>query len=216
MRRTMNFDQQKRIFDPALSRPVTIIGAGSVGGTLAVTLAKEGCTKLEVWDADEVASHNVPMSVFRRKHILMLKVEALAEIVLEEADVQITAVPRMYAGEPLKTAAACCVDTMEARQIIWRVVRDNPLVGVFIDTRINAEYIEVFAIRTCDKDDIAYYENFIWYSSEDATRSICGEHGAKHISGTAANVACAALTMFWKDNRFKRHLRMLCGYFQEV
>lgn len=216
MNRKMNFDQQIKIFNPALARPVTIIGAGSVGGRLAVMLAKVGCTDLNVWDADEVASHNPPMSVFQRKHTLMLKVEALAEIVAEEAEVEITAISKMYAGEILKTAVACCVDTMEARQLIWRAVKKNPLVGLLVDTRITAEYIEVFAIRTCDEDDIAYYENFIQYSSQEAARPMCGEHGAIFISSTAASAACAALTMFWRGSRFKRHLRMLCGYFEEV
>ncbi|MDO8492955.1 MAG: ThiF family adenylyltransferase [bacterium] len=212
----MNFDAQNKIVDPDLFRPVTIIGAGSVGSRLTIMLAREGCADLTVLDGDEVASHNVPMSEFRQKHILRLKVEALSEIVEEASGVQIRVIPKMYNGEPLKTAVVACVDTMEARQLIWKAVKDNPLVGIFVDTRINAEYIEVFAIRTCDKDDVDYYENFIRYSSVEATRSMCGNHGAIHISSTAANVACAALTMFFKQSKFKRHLRMLCGYFQEV
>lgn len=216
MKRKMNFDQQERVVDPALFRTVTILGVGSVGSQLAVTLAKEGCQDIVVWDRKEVSSHNPPMSEYRQRDLMRMKVEALSEIVAEATGVQITAIPRNYNGEPLKTAVACCVDDMDTRKLIWKAVRRNPLVGIFVDTRTNAEYVEVLAIRTGNDEDIAYYEHFIRYSSKDAAESMCGSHGAKHISGTAANAACAALTMFFKQSRFKRHLRMLCGHFQEV
>lgn len=211
----MNFDQQVNVFNPALARPVTIIGVGSVGSALAMVLAKEGCSDITVWDGDEVASHNVPMSEYWPEDIMRLKVEALADKILKAAGLNIIAIPKMYNGEPLKTAVAACVDTMEGRKLIWSQTKQNPFVELFVDTRIAAEYIEVFAIRPCNPEDIEYYEHFL-YPSKDAALLSCGSHGAKHVSGTAANAACAALTGWWKSDIFKRHLKMLCGHFQEI
>lgn len=215
--RQMNFDQQKNVFDPAMAKSVTLIGAGSVGSQLAVKLARLGCADLTVWDGDEVASHNIPMSEYRQGVDLMrLKVEALADIVKTATGISLTAIPKMYDGSPLKTSAVCAsVDDMEARKNIWELVKQNPFVEIFVDTRVAAEYIEVFALRPCDPGDIAYYEHFL-YPSAKALLNTCGWHGAIHVSGTAANAACAALTEWWQARIPKRHYRQLCGYFQEV
>lgn len=211
----LNFDQQFRIFDPKCARPVTVIGVGSVGSQLVVTLAKEGCTEITVWDADEVDSHNVPMSEYRVGDVMKPKVKVLAEIVEAAAGIKIDPREEMYGGEPLKNSVVSCVDTMEARKLIWAQVKKNPFVDIFVDTRTAEQFIQVFAIRPCDPEDVEFYEHFL-YPSEDAHRAACGLHGAKHISGMAANAACAALTECWQQNTFKRHLDMLCGHVQEV
>ena len=211
----LNFDQQRRIFPPTLAQPVTVIGAGSVGSQLAINLARLGCTQLTVWDGDSVASHNIPMSAYRLGDISRPKVRALAELVRDATGVQLSVVERMYAGEPLKGAVVSCVDTMDARADIWRAVRDNPFVPLLVDTRLGGENIMVFAIQPCAPEDIAYYEHFS-YTTKDAVLMRCGFHGAIHVSGTAANAACAALTEWWMSGKTKRHLQMLCGHFEEL
>lgn len=216
MRRKLNFDQQERIFLPEAAGPVTVIGAGSVGSQLVDTLAREGCTDITVWDDDFVASHNIPMSVYRQtKDLARPKVEALAEIVHEATGVDLQAHRARYAGQQLKGCVAACVDTMDARKDVWGQVRNNPFVPLLVDTRIAEEFITVFAIRPCVPGDVAFYEHFM-YASKDAVRPMCGRHGAKHVSGTAANAACAALTEWWEHGTTKQFLQMLCGHFTQI
>lgn len=214
--RDLNFDQQERIFLPETAQPVTVIGVGSVGSQLVDTLARIGCSDITAWDDDFVSSHNIPMSVYRqRKDIARPKVEALAEIVDESSCVRLKTVRSRYAGAPLKGCVAACVDTMEARADIWKTVRRNPLVPLLVDTRIAEEFIMVFAIRPCEPDDIAFYETFM-YASKDAVRPMCGQHGAKYVSGTAANAASAAFTEWWTHGTTRRFLQMLCGHFTQI
>jgi len=73
----------------------------------------------------------------------------------------------------------------------------------------------VFAVRPCDPADIAFYEKY-WHPSTQMLLPLCGKHNAIHISGTAANAACAALTEWLKRGTTQRHLEMLCGHFQIV
>lgn len=211
----MNFDQQVHIFDPKLARPITVIGAGQVGSQLVMALAKAGISDIRVWDDDHVASHNVPASEYRPRDLLRPKIEALTEIVCEATGITIETTRRRWNGEKLHTAVAVCVDEMDERIKIWGAAKRNPMVGILLDTRVDEEYIEVFAIDPCKPDDIAYYETFL-YPSKDASQPTCGRHGAKHVGGTAAYAACGALTQYWKSCSYKRHLRMLCGYFEEV
>jgi hypothetical protein len=209
----MNFSQQSDIFDPTVAAPVTIIGAGSVGSQIAINLARIGCTCVTVWDGDSVASHNIPMSAYRQRDLARPKVVALAEIVSEAMGVAVTVHQRMYAGEPLRGSVVACVDTMEARALIWKQVKNNALVDLFVDTRIAAEFISVFAIRTCHPKDVEYYEHYL-YPSRRALLPQCGLHGIVYVSGTAANAACASLTEWWSSGKTNTHLKMLCGHFQ--
>lgn len=211
----LNFDHQRNIFDPRDAQWFTLIGAGSVGSQVMDNMAHMGCAG-EVWDGDYVASHNVPMSAYWRSHILRPKVYALAEMIETTTGVKIKTHYEMYTGSPLKANVIACVHDMEARQMIWKQVKKNSLVSLLIDTRIAEEYIEVFAIQTCEPEDIEYYEYFLRYSSTDAFQSTCGNHGIKYVSGTAANIACAALIRWWKGGIPKRHLMILCSNFREV
>lgn len=211
MNSELNFSQQDNIFDARFARPVTIIGVGSVGSQVAVKLARLGCDDITVWDEDNVASHNIPMSVYRlTRDIMRPKTAALAEIIEEATGVRITGHQRMYTGEPLRGTVVSCVDSMEARMLIWDRVRDNPLVELFVDTRLAAEFISVFAIRPCHPEDVDYYGHYL-YPSDQANTPQCGQHGTIYVSSDAANRACAALTGWWQSETIQRHLKRLCG-----
>lgn len=211
----LNHDHQVNIFNPNDARAVNVIGVGQVGSQVVDTLAHIGCSNITVWDDDEVSSHNIPMSVYWPEYLMRPKVEALKEIIVRTTGVEIKTHYQKYAGEPLRNSVIACVDTMEARMLVWNSVKRNPFVDVFIDTRLAEEYVEVFAIRPCDPEDVAFYEHFL-YPSNEAMLVTCGRHGAKYIGGTAANAAVAALTQNWKQSKPKKHLRLLCGDFQEV
>jgi len=212
---SLNFSQQDSVFDPACARPVTLIGAGSVGSQVAVMLAKIGVAELRVYDGDNVESHNIPMSAFGVRDLGLYKVQALERLLLEQSDLQIDAVPRMFGSEPLKGSVVACVDTMEARQAIWDQAKMNPNVDVLVDTRLAGEFVSVFSLDPCDPEDIAYYEHFLYPSSE-ALMPTCGLHGIIYVSAQAAIAVCANLTAKWSGGRMRRHFRLLVGDLEQL
>jgi len=212
---SLNFSQQSGVFDRAAARPVTVIGAGSVGSQVVVQLAKIGVTGITVYDGDYVESHNIPMSAYRVGDLGRLKVAALEAIVLEQSDLRIAAVPRMFQRERLAGSVVACVDSMEARRLIWDQVKMNPNVDILVDTRTAAELISVFAVNPCDPEDIAYYEHFL-YPSSQASRLMCGLHGIIYASAVAASAVCANLTNKWSQGRMRRHFQMLVGELESV
>jgi hypothetical protein len=214
--REMNFDQQDRIFRPELACPVIVMGAGAVGSQLVLALSRLGFDRITVWDADNIESHNIPMSAYRVGDLARPKVDALAELVREAMGYEIAANRQMYVGQTeLKGLVVASVDTMEARWAIWSKCKNNPLVPLFVDTRVAEEFISVFAVQPCLPEDIAYYEYF-WHPSKDTLVQMCGRHNAVHVSGIAALTACAALTEWLKSGTTQRHLKMLCGHLQVV
>lgn len=208
----LNFSQQDELFDPRSARPVTVIGAGSVGSQVVTMLAKIGVTDITAYDGDSLESHNIPMSPYRLEDLGRFKVEALAEIVAAQSGVILDARPRMYEGEPLQPGAIiCCADKMEVRSLVWaRAKKLAPNVDLLVDTRTAAELVSVFAIDPGVPEDIACYETFL-YPSSQAHRLTCGSHGIIYVSAMAASVACSLLTAKWSRRQYRRHLQFLAG-----
>jgi glycine/D-amino acid oxidase-like deaminating enzyme len=203
---TLNFSHSTKIFDPRLAKPVTLLGAGSVGSHVAMFLAKKGVSRLTVYDHDSIESHNVPASEYWQRDIGRYKVEALREMLREAACVEIDARRAPFTGgEPLERVVVACVDTMKARKAIWERLRSKRAqCDLYIDTRISKELVEVYAVHPDDPEDAAFYEHFIGYTDEEANLDMCGAHGIKYVAATAARAAVANLTSFWMRGTKKR------------
>lgn len=213
----LNHSQQQKLFDPACARPVTVIGVGAVGSCLAWMLAKKGVTEFTLYDGDNVESHNEPMSMYDPAHLGQFKVEALADILGRSSGVVPAVRPTMYGSQPLRGAVAMCVDSMEARQAIWKQVRAAaPAVDLLVDTRVASELVSVFAINPSDHEDVAFYEPLLAYSREQAVRPLCGLHGVIDVSLIAAVRACTSLTRWWSEGTKKRHHMELVGSMAQV
>ena len=202
----LNHAQQHKLLDPKAAKPVTLIGAGAVGSHVAVALAKMGVPELVVWDDDDVSEHNIAMSAYRMKDFMRPKVEALREIVLETSGLRIGIRKEKYAGqERLSGAVVACVDSMDARQGIWKAVRMDPDVSILIDTRTAGQLLWVFSVCPCDPDDAAYYDHHVSYGTKEAAPHMCGTHGWMPMSLMAAAHATANLTSWWMSGRKDLH-----------
>jgi hypothetical protein len=197
----LNFSQQEKLFDPKLSRPVTLIGAGSVGSLVANMLVRIGVHDLTVFDDDSVDSHNVGPSLYGKGDIGYYKVDRLRAIIERDTGVRIKTVLKRYEGESLRGSVICCVDTMEARQMIWGAIKKKLFVDILIDTRTSEHFFQVFAVRPCNHRDIAHYEPFLAYSSDEASPAMCGLHSIITVASRTAAVAVGALSDFWTSDR---------------
>lgn len=213
---SLNFSHQDKIFDPLVARPLTVIGAGSIGSYVVLAAAKMGVSNITVYDPDYVESHNIPMSAYRPCDLGVQKVQALKELVWEHAGIEIVTIPKMYDGQRLKNTIVACVDTMESRMLIFANIKKNPLVDLLIDTRISQEFLSIFAIEPNDPKDVEFYKPFVGYISDDATEIMCGTHGIAPISMKAASVVCANLINFWQNGKKERHYQELCVSLQRV
>lgn len=211
-----NFSHQDRLFDPDKRRPVTLIGAGSVGSFAALALAKMGVDDITVYDADVVASHNAPMSLYRQHDLGRPKVDALAELIRDLTGVVLRTKPAMYAGERLPSCSVvACVDTMKARSLIWKQVKANPAVDVLIETRTGGAYVEVLSIDPHDREEGAWYEALL-YDDAQASRQMCGRHGVSFSSLRAASIVSANLARYWMGGEKAWRIAERCDTLQQV
>lgn len=210
---SLNHSHQRGLFNPRHSRRVTLVGAGSVGSEVALMLGRMGVPELTVIDGDDVRSHNLPMTLaFRPEDIGRFKVGVIRDRAVAETGTIVHAIPQMYDGkEPFEAGSVvACVDTMEARELIWKQIEGNPNIDLFVDTRVHERFISVFAIRPGDPKHEAFYRRYLYPTNTTAKRT-CGTHGIVYVTSIAASLAVRALTGFWEGANPKRHERVLLG-----
>lgn len=208
---SMNLSMQSGLFDPKVARPVTVIGAGSVGSNIIDMLARIGVPQITIYDGDEIESHNIPASRFSRSDFGRFKADTIATRVLEETGTGVEVRRRYYDGrERLRGSVIASVDTMAARNIIWKAVRKNPFVDVFIDTRVAQKFFSVYCIRPCVPEDIDFYERYLYPDAETHGQQ-CGLHSIITTSVTVAAEACERLSNFWENGTVRLQTDGTCG-----
>lgn len=164
----MDFLRQLNLVQPeALETPVVVVGCGGIGSFAALALAKMGCRTLTLYDDDKVEEHNLPNQLYRTTDVGRPKAEALVEILRAFTDATPRPVLTRVDGQRLAGIVVAGVDSMRARRTIWqRSVRYRAAVPLFLDGRLGAEVIRLYAIRPADPDDVRFYGTTLYDDAE--------------------------------------------------
>jgi len=153
--------------------PITIIGAGAIGGWLTLALAKMGLTKLTVFDFDKVEIENMNAQLYRFSDIGKPKVEALKELVHDFTEITIDAINDKYTGgKPFEGIVITALDNMEARKAIWEAHKGTLICSHILDPRMGAETALMYVARPIDVDDQRDYEATL-LSDDDSVQERC-------------------------------------------
>ena len=175
---------------------ILVIGAGAVGSSVTLGLAKLGLTNIFVLDDDVVESHNLPNQyVYGPGDIGVPKVTALKEAVHAATGTHINIEPRRYeGGKLLYEVVFMCVDTMAVRKLITeKGLYINPRVQWAFDTRIDAYQSMSYVFKPRDFGELASYKETL-YDDEAVTteRGTCGT-----ILSIGATAQIASQTTLW-------------------
>lgn len=168
------FHRQLDILAPQdINQKVGLIGTGGIGSPTALVLAKMGIPELTYWDADKVETHNLPNQLFKKEHINNFKVEALQSI-LEEFGTNIKnyqAIAKKWDSTVLPIMISA-VDSMNTRKKLWKKIKNNYLCDIYIEARMGAELMRIYAINPNDPTHITFYEKTL-YSSKESVEIPC-------------------------------------------
>jgi molybdopterin/thiamine biosynthesis adenylyltransferase len=178
-----------------LTFPITVIGAGAIGSATVVTLAKMGCSDITVWDEDVLADHNVPNQMCLLDRVGQPKVDALAELVEMLTGVKIKPVSSNYRGQRLEGVVISAVDSMTARQLIWKSVKLKKSVTLFIDARMGAEILRLYTLRPTDLDACEFFEGNL-YGSDEAEQLPCSARSIIYCPAVAGALIAAQVKAF--------------------
>ena len=178
-----------------LTFPVTVIGAGAIGSATVVTLAKMGCSNITVWDEDVLAEHNVSNQLCLPEYVGFAKVDALAHLVEMLSGTQIKPLSSSYRGQRLEGVVISAVDSMTARQLIWKSVKMRRQVDLFIDARMGAEILRLYTLRPVDLDACEFFEQNL-YGSEEAEQLPCSARSIIYCPSIAGALVAAQVKAF--------------------
>ena len=176
--------------DNLRTMPIVVVGAGSVGSFTVLSLAKMGAENITVYDDDKVEPHNLPNQFFRMKDVGSKKVTALKKIVKDFTGIEIKSIPgRFQMRHDLQGIVIATVDTMASREIIWKRAKMNPMVKLYVDSRMGAQVYDIQSLRPTDMDAVKAYDG-TWYDDKDAIQERCSEKAIIYTVMAMANILC--------------------------
>lgn len=179
------------------STPITIIGAGAIGSEVTVKLAKMGFHNITVFDDDEVDVVNLNSQFYRFKDIGKLKVEALAEIVMDFANVEIVSIPLRFTQSilPVDGIVICAVDSMEARKMIFDMHKGRHGTELVIDSRMGAEQFLFYSYRPGKASECEGYAKTL-YSDADSVPTPCTAKATTYCVSQISALVCGTVKQF--------------------
>jgi sulfur carrier protein ThiS adenylyltransferase len=164
---------------------ITVIGIGAIGRQVALQLAAIGAAKLQLVDFDRVETTNITTQGYRLADLGRNKVDATAAHCTELSEqiaVEVVA-DRFRPKLAIGSAVFCCVDSISAREAIWRSVRDR--CQFWCDGRMLAEVIRVLAAS--DPGSREHYGSTLFAQSE-AQAGSCTSQSTIYAAGIAAGL----------------------------
>ncbi len=185
--------RQLEIAPPAAMRrlPVHVIGAGGIGSNFCFLGAKLGLD-LTVYDGDSVEAENVASQLFGPAHIGMPKVQAVREVCLAHAAMEINAqAVFVKGGEKVTGILVEALDSMEERKKIWEkvVLPQAAALEALVSVRMGAESGTVFTLRPGQARERIWYEANGLYSDQDSLPLPCTGRATSYCANTAASLA---------------------------
>ena len=200
------YHRQLDILNPKLMNvPVVVIGAGATGSFTALSLAKMGVRNITIYDFDTVEEHNLPNQFYRQCDIGKPKVIALQEIIEQFEGILITVKNEKYRGQRLSSVVITCVDSMDARLTIWKFVKNNPDVKLYLDSRMGAEVMRVFSVNPIDHFQCSEYEENL-YPSTEALQERCTAKTIMYTVLSLASLLANQVKKFLVGDELKREL----------
>ena len=174
------------------SKVIGIAGLGAVGRHVAILLGVMGHKHLYGADPDKIELKNVGTQGWNSKDVGRDKAQLLADTVTGKRSAMVGATSKFEEQvEWINTMDVffCCVDTMRARQDIWRRVlgsRTN-LQGLWLDSRMASRVIRIVAVDLSSQPDRAHYENSL-YSDSEAFEGSCTDRMTVYGAYVAAGL----------------------------
>jgi len=184
---------------------ITLIGLGSIGSVTGLFLVKMGAANLKVFDADFVEDHNVSNQMYRCSDVGVAKAEAFRDLMEFYSGDPIEYSLRRYVDQPLSEVVISAVDSMASRSVIWKAVRDQSQVRLFLDARMGLETLIAYAIRPQVREDRVFYSQTI-VPDDQALQEPCTARSICYTPLMAASIVCNAIKRYANDEEMPRRV----------
>jgi len=193
----MRFLRQQDVVDAEklANLQVTLIGLGSIGSVTGLYLTKMGICNLTAFDADVVEKHNWSNQLYSEEDIGLTKAVAFRKLLDMYGSIQPRIQSERYVDQSLSEVVISAVDSMKSREIIWKSIRVEPQVKLYIDARMGLETLVVHSVRPQIREDRVRYSQTI-VSDDQAFQEPCTARTICYTPLMAASVVCNLLKRF--------------------
>jgi molybdopterin/thiamine biosynthesis adenylyltransferase len=191
--------------DSTSDHTVTLIGVGGIGSPTALTIAKMGLPYLKLYDDDQVSQHNIPSQLYSPADIGQPKVEALAKYLNTFTGAEIETHNQRYDTDKLSDLVVSAVDSMEARQQIWKAIRYNISVPLYVESRMGAEVVRIYSVNPTDPDMVSWYENML-YDDDQAFQAPCTERAIIYTVMVTAGLIANQIKKFLNNEELRKEI----------
>lgn len=185
--------------------PALIVGLGATGSYLSMFLSRAGVQDFTLVDFDTLEPHNLGSQCYSFSQIGSYKTDAAIENLNS-----FSSSSNLYSynesiedleWEGLNYHKIFCatLDKMEGRKYLFEQwLKDSPENSIFFDSRIGAEYWEVYALPKGNEDKIKRYRETLFGENEGNTGA-CNYQQSSH-SACGAALKIVELTTNWITN----------------
>jgi sulfur carrier protein ThiS adenylyltransferase len=206
------FVRQQELVPAERLAPITatVIGVGAIGRQVSLQLAAIGARRIQLIDFDVVDATNVTTQGYSADEIGQLKIEAAAAAIARiDSQVQVETICDRYRSKiKIGEAVFACVDSITAREAIWRSVKDR--CAFWADGRMLGEVIRVFAAAS--RRDREHYATTL-FAQVDAQRGSCTSRSTVYAASIAAGLMVHQFTRWLRGIAVERDvmLNLLAG-----
>lgn len=174
----------------------TVVGVGAVGRQVALQLTAMGIPWLQLIDFDIVEISNLASQGYLQNDLGRFKVNATADICQQiNHGLRVHEVKeRFRRSMQIGNIVFCCVDSINARQLIWRAVENK--VSCFTDGRMSAETLRV--LTACDSQSRKHYPGTLFHA-EEAFVGPCTAKTTIYCANIAAGLMVAQFTKYLRQ-----------------
>ena len=204
----MEFTRQKNIFNPEeQNSKILILGVGSTGSFIALTLAKMGFNDITILDFDKIEKHNIPNQFYRINDIDKLKVNALKDIIKSFSNTNVkienVKIDKNYNFDlDLNSIVVFCFDNMPIRKLVYNKIKDYPI--KLIDTRMGGEGYQIYSIDLDDEEEKKFYEERLKATTKE---TVCGEKSIIYTILSLASETCQIVKNIDKKQEYPKILK---------
>ena len=164
---------------------ITVIGVGAVGRQVAIQLAAMGARHLTLIDFDVVDETNITTQGYFHDDAGRLKVEATAQHLRRiDPEIQVTKIPdRFRPDQDIGDIVFACVDSITARQAIWRAVQHST--QFWGDARMRGETLRM--LTATDESSRSHYATSL-FPQQESQPGPCTAKGTLYAASIAAGL----------------------------
>lgn len=184
---------------------VTVIGVGAIGRQVALQLAAIGARHLHLIDFDVVEPVNITTQSYFAEDQGLSKVSATARMMRRlDPTIAITQTEDRYRAKyGCGDAVFCCVDSISAREAIWRTA--NSECRFWCDGRMLGEVVRIVTATGDASRD--HYRSTL-FDQADAAAGRCTARGTIYTANIAAGLMLHQFTRWLRDIPVDRDLSL--------